>query len=327
MGFKRTRQLKNLSLVFLFVASCSEGIGDRGKIISAQEELTGGNCENAVRILEGIADGSREARWYQTMASAEACSGSFQEPNFFTSGIKDLNVANLGRFLPAISSSSNMTAQDDVDYTSLLQAIRTLKNAGHTDSSDAGFTLDRHSEIWGAQKSVDMILQATYMTVAALGMYMRYYGNGDATGAKGGGSGSNTCYLDYTDTVSLAGLAVTPSVASPCVGGGSGHSDLTPDFGTLSGETLRRACEGVTLFNMLFAFTAFVVTPDDSGELSRVDETLQVRIDACKALVGTTAEAICSTLSQDQCESIGQNNATDLERYFASTFEPFHRGN
>ena len=331
MCFKKIAFFPALALLLPLLFSCDESAdGYMDKIIRAQEKLTDENCDEAIDILEDIDSESRDARWHQTMASATACSGSFREISFFVSGIKELNASSLGASLSSLTLSSDMTTRDDTDYTSLLTAVRALKNAGNPDSSDVNFTLDRHRDIWGTQRSTDMILQATYMVIAALGMYMSYYGDANSDGDKGGGSGSNNCYLNYVDTAALLLLGTLGSATTPCTGGGSGHPDLTPSSGGVAGETLTRACEGITLFNMLFAFLASISIPSDSGDLGSVNNTLSPLIAACEsaieAALGSGNEAICRTTSQSECESIGTSDSSRIEYFFLTTFESLHTG-
>ena len=119
----------------------------------------------------------------------------------------------LGDLCPSFDLSYEMTAPDDVDYTSLMDAINTLLNAGNPDEA----TFSGRSAVWTEDENINMSLQASYAVIAALGMYMNYYGNVDNSGEKGNGTNySSSCYLSYTDTVVIA--ALTAGQTSPCGG-------------------------------------------------------------------------------------------------------------
>ena len=302
------------------------------EIIRAQNELTNENCQSAIDILDAI-EGEKSARWYQTKASAQACFSTFREISFFVSGIKNIAASSndFGRSFASFDISSDMQASDDLNYTALLDAIETLQTAG--DPTTLDFT--GRSAIWEEEENTNMTLQAGYAGVAALGMYMNYYGNVNEDGEKGGGTGSNNCYLDYSNTFALAALAGLGTNASPCTGSGSGHPDLTPTGGgLLTGDTLTRACQGLVLFNSLFDFISNIPVPSDSGDLSQIDDIIGLRMTECESalanlgtLLGTTVDdRICTTTSIAECENIGTAEPERIEQYFVVTFEFLHRG-
>ena len=328
--FKSTCHL--LPICSLLIAiSCAKMDENRALIIRAQNELSKENCQAALDILNEV-EGEKNARWYQTKASANTCFSNFREISFFSSGVKNIiaNVSQperLGQSLASFNLSADMTTADDSDYISLINAITTLRMAGNPDTHD----FDGRSEIWQEDENINMTLQASYLMVAALGMYMQYFGNSNAEGMKGEGSGSNNCYLNYTDSLALITLGTLGSNATiPCTGSGSGHPDLSPANAgdPLSGDILVRACQGIVLLNSLLDSIAHIPVPSDSGELAVVDDVLEDRQEYCNTfLSGLSLDTqICETTSQDECEQIGTMNPERIEQYFVVSFEFIHRG-
>ena len=327
MEIKNPRQLLVLVLLATIV-SCTDSIDkDREKIVQAQNELTHQNCQNAITILNTIDDRKSSSRWYQTMASAQSCLSPFSEISFFSNNIDKINVtpiSNLGKSVASFDISGDMKSTDDLNYTSLRDAVMILSHAGGPVSPN----YESRNKIWSEEDNNNMSLQAIYLTLAALGMYMNYYGNGGKTdGGKGGGSASNTCYLDYTVDLSTHPVvyAALHLSTTPCTAEGEGHSDLPSGAAT----TLTRACEGISLVNTLFdSLRALPSVPQDSGELRSIDDELELIINTCK----TTLEAIpidskiCSSTSIKECEAIGRDHPERIEQYFALVFENIHGG-
>ena len=323
------------------IVSCTDAIDkDREKFIQAQDELTDRNCQKAITILETMENRQNNIRWYQTMASAQSCFSSFSEISFFADSVDRVDISpisDLGKSLASFDISDDMESTDDQDYTSLRDAIGTLIDAGKPKSpkyKDRG-------DIWPKKDNDNISLQAIYLTLAALGMYMNYYGNGQETdGGKGGGPGLNKCYLDYgtfdpiNDPIDrqiiYTALSVPGNTMGPCAIGESGHPDLprSPSGPTLSGTTLTRACEGITLVNTLFDSLRAIPVPEDSGEIGGIGKVLGTIITSCDtALTAASIDSkICSSTSLKECEDIGKANPERIEQYFALVFENIHGG-
>src|SRR5690606_6850796 len=86
----------------------------------------------------------------------------------------------------------------------------------------------------------DMGVQALILNMVNLGKFFYYFGNVDATGEKGEGPGSNSCFIDYND--SRAKLIIGNGTGA-CTDSISGHPEL--DQSTEAGR--RRMCEGFVL--------------------------------------------------------------------------------
>ena len=252
----------------------------RDLVFRAHELLSSDECERALNILDDVDEEERTARWYQTRASAQACRSSFREPDFFDSGIREIvaetfsagdlsGLGSLGRSLAGFEISpkgfvSDSTVSpatvDDSEYSALMESISTLLNAGNPETPN----FEGREEVFGegSKANINIALQATYVTIATLGMFMNYFGNAAdedddsvspavAAGSKGEGEGSNVCYVAYNDpfvTQILVGWSGQSCVnLGPCVTTDLGHPDL--DLTTPAG--LERACEGVIHFNGL----------------------------------------------------------------------------
>ena len=82
---------------------------------------------------------------------------------------------------------------------------------------------------------------ALYLILIQMGKFIYFFGNTDSDGVKGGGTQSNSCYLNYTSLPARAVInaATPPNSCNP--DGTTGHPDLDND------RALK--CYGVILFN------------------------------------------------------------------------------
>ena len=309
------------------------------EIVRAQNHLSIRNCQTALKILKKI-DGKKSARWYQTKASAEACSSPFSEVSFFTNGVQQFsaNQQNFGRSLAGLDISSEKDeGPEDSDFVAIFTSVQTLLNAGKPKTPN----FKGRSKIWDKEENIRMSMQGAYVNLAALGMYMNYYGNVDEKGNKGEGEGANGCYLDYTSPYIVNILIpAQANLIKPCASGGSGHPDLPSP---IEGTTLTRACRGIVMVNALLDFIDNVELPDDSGELnslinllrgrllggadSNTDGECKKRIGELNTNLGTNYDnQICSTTSVKECEELGTMDSSLVELHFFVTFEFLHRG-
>ena len=330
-------------LLFLGYSCESE---DKDKIIQAQNLLTNGNCQLAIDILKSV-KGVKTSRWYQTRASAQACFSKFTEVSFFNDSIRNIvtdtsKLGEFGRSLSSLELSSAMQSADDKDFISLYEAVDIIKEAGDPATLD----FKGREKVWTEKENTRMSLQAGYMNVTSLGMYMNYHGDADKDGYKGGGNG-NSCYLDYYhlhrapyDVIASAIVTFLGSNTNSCVpGSSSGSEDL---IGGLTGDKLKHACEGVVSINTLLDTISYVILPEDSGELGGVVDILRGQLlgesgnGICVQLISlinrstnpssNLNERICSTTSFNECVQIGEDDPVAIELYFLSTFEYLHEG-
>lgn len=295
-------------LASIIFYGCSDVIDeDEATITSALIALTDGNCSEAISILESMSDVTTNARWHQTYASAQACFTSFTEITFFDSDvdlIDSTSLTTLGRSLPQFSTSDDMTTATDTDYVQLYGGVTTLISAGGVSTN----TFASRAAVFDDDDNQNITLQALYFSIANLGQYFRFFGNADATGTKGSGGSGNGCYMDYTDGAAAA--AIGGASTGSCAGAGDAHPDMTDAL----------ACNGVVLLNTVFNTLQNIDIPDDSGDLSEVDDTISALITACQGALGGS-NAICTMVDQDLCEAEG--NAI-IQRYFALVVEQIH---
>lgn len=295
-----------LLIIFLF-SSCSDVIdGDTEEILQAHIEITNGNCQAAIDILDAMSDITTNAQWHIAKASAQACFSTFREPTFFKSDINSIDTTSLttlGRSFAAMTTSDDTTTATDIDYTGLYDGLTTLISAGGVATN----TFASRGAVFTSNENQNISLQATYLGVAALGAYMRFFGNGDSTGQKGAGGQGNNCYMDYTDGTAAGFLGAS---TGSCVGAGSAHADMT--------DTL--ACNGVVIVNSVFNLLQNISVPTDSGSLSNIDDTINTIITTCQGSI-TGSNAICTIVDQDLCEAEGN---TQIQRYYTLVMEQIH---
>ncbi len=301
-----------VSIFFLlFFISCAD-ISEEQKedILTAQLFLTDGQCQDALNILDAMTDITTNARWYQTYASAQACFTSFNEITFFGTDIDTLDTTDdetSFRSMALFSTSDDMTSATDIDYANLYAAVNTLISAGGVTIYDWA---DRQ-EVFSSSDNTNISMQALYMVLAALGEYFFHFGNANTTtGAKGGGGAGNNCYMNYTAVAALA--AVGGGTSGTCVGGGSGHADMTTAL----------ACNGIVLMNTMINIIPAISSslPTDTGSLSDLDDNFAAFVTACNTALGVN-NAVCTIVNQADCEAL---NTDYIETYMAALFENGH---
>lgn len=294
--------------VLLTLAACddSQSEEDDNEITQALIELSDGNCQSALNILDAMTNMETNARWHQTKASAQACFTDFNEITFFSVDadlIDTTSLTTLGRSFPILSTSDDMTTATDVQFTSLYDAVTTLISAGSpTTNNFAG-----RGEVFNTFDNTNITLQALYFSIGNVGQYMRYYGNADATGTKGAGGGGNGCYMDYTDGTAAA--IIIAQTTGSCGGAGDAHPDMTDT----------RACNGIVLINTIFNALQNIDVPSDSGSTSDIDDTINSLITTCQGAIAPND--ICTVVDQATCEA--QGNAI-IQQYFAAVMEQMH---
>lgn len=309
----------NLLLVFfLFVLigcglSKEEEVDDA--ITQAHQLLTSNKCAEAIAVLNGVGQQTSNADWVSAMASAQACLAPWNVVRFFETDLDKISGADTDTILgvTATFSQAEMVSATDPTYTNLLSAINTILNAG---SSTTVSHTNRVTD-FGSVSANSLSVQALYMIINQIGQFARFYGNANtSTGTKGGGSGSNGCYIDYTDAQAQAIIGVITTDSCNLVN--EGHADLN--------ASRARRCQGIVLFNNFIDILGSVsFGTDNSGDLDDLAANIN---DLCDTAAGGGLDlgGTCTVKTQSVCEanSDSQYNDEHIERFYATVWESMH---
>lgn len=227
------------TLIFLFfLTACGDnpqeealkGIDEALTFLSAEE------CDKAIKVLEDLEDQDENPVYFKTYASAYACKAAFNMIDFVANDVSAIDDANLLSSM-SILSTSDESAVDSAAYVALRSALSILGRADFkqaTRNSDFGL---RHGE--------DMGVQVLIYALTEFGKYLNWYGNVDATGKKGAGTNTNSCYLNYSYAAAIAVVTALPGT-NACNVANDGHPDLN------GAKKIQRMCEGITLVTNIF---------------------------------------------------------------------------
>ncbi len=324
--FAKQVHIFTLFLCFIFL-SCGRSTEDEKEaaIISAQNYLTSGNCQDAIDVLVAAGSDDKNADYLKTLSSAYACKAGFSEITFFSlDAPKITTVENSALGGLSLFSTSAMSTSTDTSFTNLQIAIDTLLYAGGlADTSDP--TPAKRAEIFPAIDAGNINIQVLYMLFAQLGKFVKYYGN-TKDGIKGTGDGASRCLVNYDDAAINAYLLTLPGQKlGTCEANGDGANPSVGhlDFGARGSLNVARLCKGVVLLNNIFTILPYVLLDIGSsiGGLKDFDMTTLGTIRDTVIALGAEYAPIASVLSQKKCEA---DNAADdkyLQYYYAYFFE------
>jgi len=220
--------------------------------------------------------------------------------------------------LAQLRSSAQTEAESD-SFDDLQRAINILLYSGSRTTPSALETKNK----FGTRHGSNINLQAAYMILVQLGRYVRWYGNADATGAKGNGPSGNTCFFDYSASGAPSPLSVATShgASNACTAGNSGSPDL--DYGGVtSAVAQRRMCQGIMLVNNLLDIleNTTLSSNDALGDIRELYDDVQPYLTAA-ALLDPGMPDLIDTLAQVDCETIAASNDRTVQLYLASVFE------
>lgn len=274
-------------------------------------------CQKAIDALEDISGQDLNPRYVQTLASAYACRGGFSELTFFD----EVDTVDSSDFLGSLAqlSSSTQNEAESSDFTDLQTAIDLILYSGNRTSPSALTTIST----FGNRHGTNLNLQAAYMIIVQLGRYVRWYGNTDAAGVKGGGAQGNTCFFDYSSTGVPTPLSVATSygAGNACTGAGQGSASL--DYGGVtSAVAQRRMCQGIVLVNNLLDIleNTTLSNSDALGDIREIYDDIQPYITAA-AVLDPGMPTLIETLAQVDCETIATGSDRTPQLYLASLFE------
>lgn len=287
----------------------------REAIDVALTHLSKDECDEAIQVLEEAGIQNNNAIYLQVLASAYACEAGYDEVSFIANDLEGLNTGTPAAIIRSISilSLSTETEADSDDYVSIRRGLNLLLGSTTTVTHDARVTK------FGTRKAGDMSVQALMLNVVNLGKFLNYYGNVNATGVKGGGSGTNSCFINYTDA--RAQTIVGSGVTGACSTNNDGHPDLSFAAADLE-NTKRRLCEGLmTITNILDILDNLDLS--GSSELANLEQ-IATQVETFKdAAVIAGLGTLINMTSQSQCETAMDtaSNLDDMQYLYSLVFE------
>ncbi|MFA6238269.1 MAG: hypothetical protein WC635_13130 [Bacteriovorax sp.] len=322
--------LKNLTLMLASVLlfSCGKSADEKtfDAILSANISLSKGNCQDAINTLEENGRVNTNAAYLKTLASAYACRAGYSTLTFFTTDIsKTVTPAPFGGATTYSTSDAAVatTLQNDAGYRDLLAAINILLYAGGISAGTEPTSAER-ARYFNSTEAADIDSQLLYMIMVQLGRYGYFYGDSSATGVKGSGAGTNTCFTSYVNADADVKAAIT-AAAGTCTNiadATAAHAQLAE--GVLAATRKTRLCQGVVLLNNVFALLPNVISSafpaaDQAAALAAVN-TINLAKTALIAADATTS-TVATTLDQSNCEDGSLVTVSNVESYFGLMFE------
>jgi hypothetical protein len=271
--------------------------------------LSSDKCDEAIELLEDLTKQDDNPVYIKTLASAYACKAGFSEIHFVDQDIPAIDENVLFQSV-SILSYSDESVVDSANYLAMKRAFEIL---GRKDFKQA----TRNSD-YGHRHGEDMGVQVLVYSLMELGKYLNWYGNVDASGKKGAGTNTNTCYLNYTYAPAIAVVTALPAT-NACQSTSGGHPDLN------GASKVKRVCEGLTLITNIID-TINNIDLSGSSSLSSLEDIV-TEVNSYKAaataagvgyLLDVTAPAACETLLANTSD---MNNA---ELLFALVLEKEH---
>jgi len=315
--------------VLMMLFSCGKNADQKtaDAVLSANIALSKGNCQSAIDVLEENGRVNNNAVYLKTLASAYACRAGYSTLTFFTTDIsKTVTPAPLGGTTTYTTSSAAVTTtlQSDASFQDMQTAINILLYAGGISSSTEPTTVER-KKYFTTSEVADIDSQLLYMMLVQLGRYGYFYGDSSATGAKGSGSGTNTCFTSYINAHAniKAILGGSGGTCTDVATSTSGHAQLVDSVTAATRKT--RLCHGVVLLNNIFVLLPNVVASIFSNPADQAAVTAALTaVSNAKTVMttqdGTTA-TVSNTLSQAICENDTAVPVGAIEGYFALMFE------
>jgi hypothetical protein len=266
--------------------------------------LSDEKCDDAIKLLEDVGRQPNDPIYLQVLASAYACRAGFRTVDFIVNDVPQVDAANLLKST-SLLSLSNQTAVDDAAYTDIKTALSILQGIDKQANRTAKF---------GSRKAGDIGIQILLLSFVQLGKYVHFFGNVDASGVKGAGTNTNSCFINYTHPAAMAIIAGGGTGA--CTTNNDGHPDMS------GADLKRRLCEGSTLVaNIIDVIkNVYITVTIELSSLESITATVdQYRADAesynIAYLIDLTSQSDCETLLDTPAD---MNN---MQTYFAALFE------
>lgn len=309
-----------LVLLILFY-SCAKKPAEEVEeaIDQAQTLLTSRDCQKAIDILEDVGRQNSHAVYLRILASAYACHAGYSVINFIEEDIESIDVTDAASLFPSLSilRNSTETEADSFSYENMRVALNIILHSTGNEPSH----LDRVAK-FGPRKAGELSMSALLMSFAQLGKFLHYYGNVGATGNKGGGSGTSTCFVKYTDPQATAALGGGATGVCDNIAVDDGHPDLSLAVADLP-DTKRRMCEGLMLVTNIIDILDTMTLPDSDslGDISGVADI----VNEFKDTIASNANlaTLINTTSQEACEALVDDNTQFgyLQQVYVALFE------
>ena len=310
--------MKNVLILFLILLfySCAKSPVEESSdaIDVALTYLSHEKCDEALEVLQDLGNQPSNAIYLQVLASAYACKASFNELSFIATDLTVLDATSTETIMTSLVkfSLSSETEADSENYSNLLSGINVL--IGSTTGSPSH--LGRVTK-FGSRKAGDMSVQALILNLVNLGKFLNYYGNVNAAGAKGQGTNTNTCFLNYSDPRATAQISSQVGI-NVCDTNNDGHPEL--DKTTTAGK--RRMCEGLVLLTNVIDIIDNLDLSSSTELTVLEDLSTQVNTFLTAATAAGIGNLVTMT-SQSTCETAMAtvSNLNDLEFFYSIIFE------
>lgn len=300
-----------LIFCLLVVSSCGNNPEEEAYqgIDQALTLLSEEKCAEAIKILEDLEDQDENPVWIKTLASAYACKAGFNMIKFVDD---DIDAIDETRLFASISdlSYSDETSTDSAAYLAMKESLNIL---GRSDFKQATRNAD-----FGRRHGEDMGVQVLIYSIMQFGKYLNWYGNVDATGKKGAGTNTNSCYLNYSYAPAVAAVGSNP-VTNACQSVNDGHPDIS------GGNLIPRMCEGLTLMTNIID-TIHGIDLSTSSTLSALEDIV-AEVDSYRTAADAAGVGyLLDVTSPEACETLLANAAdrNNAELLFALVLEREH---
>lgn len=301
-------------------------------IESANSYLTSSNCKKAIEVLEAVGRQNENGTYLRTLASAYACRAGYSTTTLISTDLTKFGDPSPLGGMATFTTSASMDGPENQSYEDMQEAIDILLYAGGI-AKDKDPTMTRRDLIFDADTAGDINAMIMYLTMVQIGKYLYFFGNTDATGIKGTGSfGSNTCLLNYDQTIELDldGSAPPETMADylTALGGTGNLCDETSSgslyLGASGSLNETRMCQGIVMLNNFFHVFPDVIDQIGGGSFDSIT-AIAALIDTAKTEMTNAMPSsieIANVLSQTKCEALSETDNKELQAYFAFIVEP-----
>ncbi len=279
--------------------------------------LSDEECDKAIDVLEEVGNQPDNAIYLEVLSSAYACRADFDMIDFISDDVQAIDTSSFEDIMKSLSilSLSAESTPDSNHYKDMRTAIGTILTDGDKQPSQRQRTDD-----FGPRKAGDTGIQVLVYSLVQLGKFINLYGDVNASGVKGAGSGTNACFIDYTYANAQIVRAATGGSCNGNIAGHAGLSITAPN--AVRGN--RRRCEGLMLFtNILDILNNLDVSTSDVFKdiATAGDEINDLRDTAIAS--DATLETLLYTTSQIECEKLmlTSTESDNMELIFALLFE------
>lgn len=313
-----------LIAVLMLSFSCGKSKDEEVKdaILSANIYLSTKQCQPAIDLLESMGRQNSNAKYLKALSSAYACRAGYSTTSFFGDDIsKTASPSPLGgmtTYKTSLVTTTTSPLTDDSSFRDLQTAIDILLYAGGIAATKEPTALER-SKYFSLNQAGDINTQLVFMMLVQTGKLMKVYADTSAAGVKGGGSGSNTCFTDYSATDPLVQAYLLTGNTGACITANSSHTQLA--LGAT--DRRKRLCEGTVLLNGILNLLPSVLATAGGGDLDDIaDITTEIedQKDALE-LIDPDFSPTATVLSQTNCENNSDIDEVTLSSYYAVFFE------